>query len=454
MKTWPALFFSLAAFGLGIWLGHRSWAEHRQPATKVRYYQDSMHPWVKSDRPGTCPICRMQLTPIAADEALPGNGMALTTLSPEAVTVAHVAAEPVVRRDVHRVIRVPGVFEALESRTAIVAAPAGGRIDFIAVDHPGLEIAQGETLARLFSPDLAQRSRFLRIALSNQPAASGSAAKASAFPSRTAPAPGTTNENGALPVGGYRLDLFMSDLTAPISGIVSERPVTLGQYVTDGQKIATVIDPSVLWFRFDAFDRQLPWIAPGQQIKIHSESSPGNDWWGTVAFVEPLNEDPRGLAKVRAAVTNAPIPLASGNSLPLRPGMFGEGTIVTVIRDVLSVPKSAVIYPGNSAWVYVEQHLGTYERRLVRLGREGDDDWEVLSGLEEGERVVTAGNVLIDAQATFEHGDPGSDMPADDKMILSHSTPAAPSPSTEPNTAAVSPARGAAHSAGRNRNSD
>jgi Cu(I)/Ag(I) efflux system membrane fusion protein len=85
--------------------------------------------------------------------------------------------------------------------------------------------------------------------------------------------------------------------------------------------------------------------------------------------------------------------------------MTGEGTIMLVLRDVLAVPKSAVVYPGSSAWVYVEHGSNTYERRGIRLGREGDEAWEVLQGLREGERVVTTGNVLLDAQATLEGTD-------------------------------------------------
>ena len=416
MKRWPILFISLAAFAAGLWVGKGMRTGPHQPNTKIRSYQDSMHPWVKSDRPGKCPICRMELTPIFEGETQSSNPVALTTLSREAVTVANVAVEPVLHRDVSRAIRVSGVFEAQEARTAIVAAPAGGRVDFIAVDHPGMKIQQGETLVRLFSPDLAQRSRFLRVAMTNQPAASTSPGKAAQLPGHAAtPTPGMTNENTAPGVGGYRLDVFMSDLTAPISGIVSERPATLGQYVMEGQKIATVIDPSVLWFRFDAFDRQLSWILPGQRINIHTESAPGKAWVGTVAFVEPVNDDSRAFGKVRAVVTNTPAHSNFGTPVALRPGMLAEGTIRLVLPNVLAVPKSAVVYPGSSAWVYVEHQSRSYERRRIRLGREGDDWWEVLSGLKEGERVVTTGNVLVDAQATLENGGDEPHSPAGDE---------------------------------------
>src|SRR5215467_1945284 len=128
----------------------------------------------------------------------------------------------------------------------------------------------------------------------------------------------------------------MSDLTAPISGIVTERPATLGQYVVEGQKIATVIDPSVLWLRFDAFDRQLRWIQPGQEINIQTESAPGKTWVGKVAFVEPGNDDLRGFGKVRAVVTNTPTQSDSSAPVALRPGMHGEGKILVVMPDVLA----------------------------------------------------------------------------------------------------------------------
>jgi Cu(I)/Ag(I) efflux system membrane fusion protein len=408
MKRWLIIpLFLLATFAAGLWFwpGKGSGIDRQLKTKRIRGYQDSMHPWIKSDRPGTCSVCGMQLTPIFEREGPMTKLPTLITLSRSAVTVANVAVEVAHRRDVHRLMRVSGVFEAQESRTAVLAAPAGGRVDYIAVDQPGTQVQQGETLVRLFSPDLTQRNRFLRGPTPNQPAW--------ATPSKPGPLPATdvtpmhhtTNENTASAAGGYRLDLFLSDLVAPITGTVSERPVTLGQYVMEGQKIATIIDISVLWFRFDAFDRQLRWIVPGQRIEIHTESALDQAWIGAVSLVEPVAPELRGFAKVRAVVTNTPARSDFGAEVALRPGMLGEGRIQVVLPNVLAVPKSAVIYPGASARVYVEQDAGSYERRPIRLGQEADDGWEVLSGLKEGELVVTTGNVLIDAQATIENRD-------------------------------------------------
>lgn len=415
MKFWQIVLVTLAAFAAGLWLGKGSF---RRAASepKVRFYQDSMHPWVKSDQPGLCPVCRMKLTPILEGGAAFTNSNPVITLSPEKVTVAGVAAEPAIRRDIRCTIRVSGVFEAQESRRAVVAAPAAGRLESVSADHPGIEIRQGEPMARLFSPDLVQRSRYLRVAMSNQPSASVPSSGPSGATSRIAASPaGTANETSSPSptVSGYRLDLFTSDLPAPISGIVVERPASVGQYVMEGQEIATIIDPSVLWFRFDVFSRHLPWISPDQQIEVRTESAPSKSWTGRVTFIEPVSNEPAGFARVRAAVTNIATELNPGAHYFLRPGMFAEGRVTVVLKAVLAVPKSAVVYPGSSAWVYVEHPAQSYERRSIRLGREGDDYWELLSGLDEGERVVTAGNVLVDSQATLENGSEESLSPAE-----------------------------------------
>ena len=148
MKHWPIVFVLIAALVAGLWSAGNG-SGHTTSSGRIKYYQDSMHPSVKSDKPGRCPICGMDLSPIYEGDSTSSNTAALVTLSKEAVTVANVASEVVHRRDVQKLIRVSGILEAQESRTAVVAAPAGGRIDYIGVEHPGMTIQEGGTLARI-----------------------------------------------------------------------------------------------------------------------------------------------------------------------------------------------------------------------------------------------------------------------------------------------------------------
>lgn len=116
-----------------------------------------------------------------------------------------------------------------------------------------------------------------------------------------------------------------------------------------------------------------------------------------------MNEATRTI-KVRADIQN---PLVSTNPHPrrlFRFGMYAEGRVGAKLENILAVPRSAILSPGAVAYAYVDKGGGAYARRRVKLGRQGDEYWEVLRGLEEGERVVTSGNVLIDAQAQFNQG--------------------------------------------------
>ena len=126
-------------------------------ARKVLYYQDSMHPWIKSDQPGKCTVCGMDLTPILAGQSGFGLGDGLVGLSSNSITVLNVQTEEVRRQPLSRVLRVAGTLEPNEARKTIIAAPSPGRIQTSAIEFAGLEVEQGQRLLTLFSPDLIQR---------------------------------------------------------------------------------------------------------------------------------------------------------------------------------------------------------------------------------------------------------------------------------------------------------
>jgi multidrug efflux pump subunit AcrA (membrane-fusion protein) len=207
---------------------------------------------------------------------------------------------------------------------------------------------------------------------------------------------------------------YLGEILAPQSGVVVERNVYPGQYVVEGEKLFTLVDASVLWFRFDAYEQQLPWLRPGQTLEVTTASVPGQAFPAVISFIEPSLNDATRSVKVRADVLN---PLERGTESPqrlLRLGAYAEAQVRTEIPAVLAVPRAAILFPGGSAYAYVERGHGAYARQRVRLGRQGDDLWEVLGGLAAGDRVVTSGNVLIDAQAQFNQPDRVEEPASDD----------------------------------------
>ena len=372
-------------YGVGALSAGRSFGSQKR---LVAFYQDSMHPWVKANHPGACPICRMALTPVYEGEKGFQVSDSIVVLSSNSVTVLAVQSDVVNRQPLIRTLRVAGTLDANETRKTVISAPIASRIHNLAVPYAGVEVAEGQTLVTLFSPDFAQKRAYLRAVGINQPTPSNDV---TLVDQNTAP--------------------FTSQLTAPQAGVVLERTIYNGQYVAEGEKLMTLADASVLWFRFDVYERQLPWFAVGQALEVTVTATPGRIFHTVISFIDPTVTDASRAVKARADIANPVISTNGPSQRALRFGMYAEGRLHAAIPNVLAVPRSAILFPGGSAYTYVDKGEGAYERRRVKLGRQGDTCWEVLQGLAPGERVVTSGNVLIDAQAQFRLG---SETHADD----------------------------------------
>ncbi len=352
---------------------------------KVAFYQDSMHPWIKSDKPGKCTICAMDLTPIhAGQKGFETDGV--VALSSNSITVLHVQTEEAKRRLLSRRLRVAGTLEANETRKVVVSAPARGRIDELSVDYAGVEVQEGQKLIKMFSPELVQlRKTLLAVHDINQPESGYKMTK-------------------ALVDSG----IYTGDILAPRSGVVVERNVYSGQYVAEGDRLLTIADASMLWFRFAVYQDQLPWFGLGEPLEVEVAGVPGRLFRAVIAFLEPTLDEATRTIKVRAEIKNPLVEIDGCRQRLLKFGMYAEGRVHAQATNVLAIARSAILFPGGSAYAYVAKEGGAYERRRVKLGRQGDQFWEVLEGIEEGESVVTSGNTLIDAQAQF-NVDKGAD---------------------------------------------
>ena len=439
MKTNHKSLLLVVTFSVASVIGYVAWKNSaagpsHASGRKVLFYQDSMHPWVKSDQPGKCTICAMDLTPICEGDKGFGLGDNVVALSSNSITVLNVQTAEVKLQPLGHTLRVAGILEANEMRKAILAAPAPGWIETMAVKHVGVEVKEGQTLLTFFSPEFTVRKRRYAVitrgasqSLMNGMTAQQDAPANPGHSHNAAMTPQAQEESAnSQPAGNS----YFNDLVASQSGVVTERNVFAGQYVAEGEKFLTIVDPSVLWFRFDVYERQLPWFEQGQKIEVAVSAVPGRTFSASVSVIEPSFNEATRTVKVRADVEN---PVTAANGHPhrlLRFGMYAEARVRAAIPNVLAVPRTAVLFPGGAAYAYVDKGDGAYERRRVKLGRQGDELWEVLEGLGEGDRVVTCGNVLIDAQAQFNQGDKAEKL-ADD-------APAAASPE-EPMPVQIAP---------------
>lgn len=400
----------------GGWFAARKFsaAHSHEPASpagsgrKILYYQSAMHPWIKSDKPGRCTICGMELSPVFEGDKGFEAGEGFTTLGSNIIQVISVQSEEVRRRPLQRVLRVAGTIDDNDARHRVVSAYMDGRIDRLAVNFVGAEVVAGQPLATFYSPVLLAAEREYAALLkrkfaSDSPSLIAGHDRLVAAAGQRLKRLGLTDAQIAV-LAAKSDDDIHTELLVPVSGTVVARHVYEGQYVKEGEKLFEIADFSTMWFLFDAYERDLAWLKMGQSVEVSTPAAPGRTFAGKVAFIDPNLKEMTRSAKVRVELPN-PLVATNGQShRELFHKLYAEAVVRLEIPEVLAVPRLAVLAPGPQAVAYVDKSGGAYEQRRLKLGRIGDDHWEVLDGLAEGERVVIAGNMLIDAQAQLNVG--------------------------------------------------
>ena len=404
-RTFPPLFLIIAVGAATAAIGWRLGSQHTSDPSataagqrKVLFYQSPMHPRIKSDKPGNCTICGMKLVPVfEGDPVSDATAEPVVKLSPQSFGTIQVETTPVGRKPLRRMIRVAGRIDDDESAHRRLSAYVEGRIDKLSVNYIGAEVTAGQPLASLFSRELIVARSEYNIAAQKPPSRERDSLIA-ASAQRLRRYGLTPQQIEKLP--GQTGDTF--DIVAPISGTVTVRMVYEGQYVKEGDVLFEIADFSKMWFVFAAYERDLAWIRVGQQVEVTTPSVPGKVFTAPIAFIDPNLMMETRTANVRVVLDNPLVAGAAGHRRELLHKIFADGRIRVDTEPVLAVPRSAVLSPGGEALVYVAKAEREYEPRRVTLGRAGDDFWEVLAGLQEGERVVTAGNLLIDSQAQLD----------------------------------------------------
>lgn len=312
-----------------------------------------------------------------------------------------------------------GRVEVDESRLRTVTAWIGGRVDRLHVRETGAVIRQGQAIATLYSPEVYSAHQDLLVA-KRQLTRLGSASELARRGAEAA-LEAARDRLRLLGYEGARLTHLEEaerpsrsvTIRADAGGTVLERSVTRGAYVQPGTPLYRVADLSEVWVQLEAYERDLPVLALGRRVSLAFAALPGRTIEGEIAFVDPVVDPVRRTADVRVRVSNP--------DGVLRPGMVADATLEAGAgQGGLAIPASAVLFTGRRSLVYVErldQDAPTYVPRTVRLGPRTGDAYPVLSGLDEGERVVVHGAFAIDAELQLRGGDSMMSR-ADDRTLL------------------------------------
>ena len=367
--------------------------DHASETTKATIWTCSMHPQIRMNEPGKCPLCGMDLIPLSPGGTAADPGA--IHMTKEAAQLANVLTSVVSKQNPVKDIRLYGKVQADERLMQSQVSYLPGRIEKLYVNFTGEVVRKGQTLAQIYSPELvtAQQELIETVSTKSSQPALYEAAKDKLRQWKLSESQIEAIESS----GKVKADF---DIYASTTGIVSARRVNNGDYVSPGSILFDVADLSHLWIMFDAYESDLPYLSQGQKVTFTIQALPGVNYSGNIAFIDPVLDPVTRVAKVRVEISN------QGGKL--KPEMFATGLVsanLNQYKNKLVIPRSAVLWTGKRSVVYVKQ-MGSddpvFKIREIELGPMLGNSYVVENGLMDGEEIVTQGAFSVDASAQLE----------------------------------------------------
>lgn len=327
--------------------------------------------------------------------------LAPVQLSSERLQSIGVKFGKVERKPVQDEIRVSGSVAIDERRVAYVQTRFAGHIEQVFADATYQYVRKGQTLFTIHSPELIAAEREYLVAAQNAKRLSNSSVPDVAAGTRS-----------LLQSSKERLmqwdipDLEIArlesteeatealEVASPVSGYITERNALPNLYVQHETRLYTIADLSTVWVFAQVFQNDLGRIKTGMPAAVTVDAYEGRTFRGRVDFIYPEVDMATRTVKVRLVIAN--------ENLLLKPGMFVNATFQAPMGTQLVIPASGALQSGTRQVVFVDHGEGNLEPRDVQLGPLLNEQYVVLKGLKEGERIVTSANFLLDSESQLQ----------------------------------------------------
>ena len=396
--------------------------DHSTEVAQGTIWTCAMHPQIRMEKPGKCPICGMELIPLVISSTASIDPSAIH-LSKEAAQLANVLTSIVTKQKPVKEVRLYGKVQADERLFQSQTAHVPGRIERLSVNFTGESVAKGQILAEIYSPELitAQQELLETVKTKQSQPELYEASKEKLRQWKL-----TDDQIAKIESSGVVRNNF--EVVSNTAGTVTARRVNTGDHVSQGTVLFDIADLSKVWVMFDAYESDLQFLHLGEKLSFTLQSFPGIDLSGKIIFIDPVIDPVTRVAKVRVETGN--------QSGKLKPEMFATGIVLTTLNDYrnnMIIPKTAVLWTGKRSVVYVKQpgDEPIFKLREIGLGPMLGESYVITDGLTEGEEIVTSGTFSVDAAAQLEgkpsmmnprggktSSMPGMNMPEDKTNVI------------------------------------
>lgn len=360
--------------------------ESKPAEKKPLYWVAPMDANYRRDKPGKSPM-GMDLVPVYEEDTGGSDaGPGAVKIMPHVVNNLGVRTAEAKRAELNSVIQTVGYVGYDEDQLVHIHPRVKGWIDKLYIKASGDPVKRGQPLYDIYSPELVNAQEELVLAIERKSARLIRAAELRLSALRV---PQMEINNLKKTNKVKQTITFYS----PQSGVVDNLDIREGFYVQPGSTIMSIGVLDQVWVEAEIFERQASLVEVGQPVTMALDYLPGKEWHGSVDYIYPTLDPQTRTVRVRLRFDN--------EQGVLKPDMFAQVMIhAGDSEQTLIVPKEAVIRTGQSNRVVLALGDGRFKSVNVKVGRYDEQSAEILSGLAEGDEVVTSAQFLIDSESS------------------------------------------------------
>ncbi|HLD53485.1 MAG TPA: efflux RND transporter periplasmic adaptor subunit [Sediminibacterium sp.] len=368
----------------------------KEPIDPDTYYTCSMDPQVVEYKPGKCPICKMDLTPVKKRK---GESQDELELSEQQIQLGNILVDTIRNGTINDQLILTASLNFDQSKLYAVSSRVMGRVEKLYFKNLGEYVKKGSPLYEMYSEDLNNAKQEYLLAIDKKNAFSsqaiidfdqliqGAKNKLLLWGLTEMQLSELANTRKASPITTYY---------STAGGYITQLDIREGDYVMEGGTIVKLADLSTLWVEAQVYSSQLADLQENSMVTVQLPDFNNKEIKGKLEFVNPEINQATRINLVRIPIPNP------GNYL--KPGMSAYVLLKSPRRKSLSLPIDAVIRDGKGATVWVQTGKNTFKNLMVQTGLESDDRIEIISGLSEGDIVVLKGAYLLHSEYIFKKG--------------------------------------------------